>query len=177
MTFNAERDAEGKFKSVTLSDEHIQKMQEGRELAKLERESNKKRLLLQQLGFDPDNLDVDIDHLADMFLKGGTNSISSHNKLCQRSPLFKDSPLGYDPESGEPCPLCGGGNNFFEQMSMQELKVWAERMDALIAIEHKAGKSSPDKTDYILPKIAEPPEYEPKEYEDGLSQNYHPERG
>ena len=82
----------------------------------------RKKSLLTQLGF-VDPIPVDIDALADMFLSGKTNSISSHSKLLQRSPLFKDTDLGWSAEDGTPCPTCGNKPGYGE-MTMDEARDW-----------------------------------------------------
>ena len=104
------RDELGRFKpGYKLSDEHVEKMVEGAKVAREAKSDDRKRDLLTQMGYiEP--FSVDVDSLADMFLAGKANSISAHTKLLQRSPVYKDTVASWDPDSGEPCPMCAGAS-------------------------------------------------------------------
>ena len=104
------RDELGRFKpGHKLDDDHLEKMKEGAKVAREAKSDDRKRDLLTQMGYiEP--FSVDVDSLADMFLAGKANSISAHTKLLQRSPVYKDSVASWDPDSGEPCPMCAGAS-------------------------------------------------------------------
>lgn len=113
----------GQFvKGQTISPEKQEKMIAGKQAKKVLQGAERKRNLLLQLGF-VEPFQVDIETLADMFLSGKTNAVSSHSKLLQRSPLFKDTDLGWTAEDGTPCPTCGHKPGSSE-MSLEDAREW-----------------------------------------------------
>jgi len=130
-----ERDELGHFKpGHTVSPEHQEKMKQGKLAKKLLTKSDTLNTLLQQMGFDPDNVDVDIVALAELFLAGKTNAMGAHSKLIQRSTLFKEKAIPWNPDDGTPCPVCGG-RGMANDLTLDDVDHWIASLKELIELK------------------------------------------
>ncbi len=125
-----DRDELGQYKEGhKLSPEHLEKMKEG---AKAARENKGKVALtmnLLALGFT-EPFPADILTLGRMFVEGKGQSVSSYNKLLALSPARREEIGTYDPDSGNPCPVCLGQSG--DTMSKLIAK-YPELLDAILA--------------------------------------------
>ena len=118
---SGKRDELGKFiPGGTLSPEHIEKMKEGRKTAKEARGEVELNANLLALGFTGPPFPADILTLGKLFVEGKGGSVSAYNKLLALSPTRREEIGVYDPESGEPCPVCLGQSG--ETLSKIEAK-------------------------------------------------------
>ena len=108
------RDEKGKIIGGTLSHERAvelaRKAVEKRNTGRTERAAK----LLQELGgLDWDAADESLKTLAVQAVEGGSGSVTAHRLLLQRLGKLDEAKKGenvadWDPEGGEPCPVCGG---------------------------------------------------------------------
>ena len=108
------RDEKGKITGGTLSHERAvelaRKAVEKRNTGRTDRAAK----LLQELGsLEWDEADESLKTLAVQAVDGGAGSVTAHRLLLQRLGKLQEAKKGsnveeWDPESGEPCPTCGG---------------------------------------------------------------------
>ena len=125
-------------KNGNFFEEHVEKMVEGAKAAREAKGEHRLRDNLLALGFT-EPFPEDIKTLGKMFVEGKANSVSSYNKLLALSPSRRDEVGVWDPDSGEPCPVCEGQSG--DTLSKIEAKypgfidkvlAWSERIDELV---------------------------------------------
>ena len=102
-------------------------MAEGRKKGYKERKEETKARIIAEMKLDPESTVV--QELLNDWLK--TKKSTTWVQLTRLSPKFADlPPAAWDPESGEPCPVCGGAGASGDTMS----KLCAEHPGLLDAI-------------------------------------------
>jgi len=106
----AERNELGQFKpGHKLSPEHLEKLAEGRKVARENKGEIELKMNLLAMGFT-EPFPADILTLGRIFVEGKSGTVSAYNKLLALSPTRREELGLWDPDSGEPCPTCDGAS-------------------------------------------------------------------
>lgn len=107
----SDRDEMGRFKpGKKVSEEHLEKMAEGRRAGSKARKEVELNANLLALGFTGPPFPADILTLGKLFVEGKGGSVSAYNKLLALSPTRKEELALWDPDGDEPCPTCAGAS-------------------------------------------------------------------